>query len=144
MDGSKPITNQMGKRNTGRKLAMQALYQAEVRHTQIEKIISDYLEKSAFSEEAKTWSILLARETWNKKKDLDDIIEKYAIGWDLDRINLIDKSLLRIGLYEIQFTNTPPTVIINEILEIAKRYSTEDSTKFINGILGNFIQEKTA
>jgi len=58
----------------------------------------------------------------------------------LDRINPIDKALLRLALYEIIYDETPHQVVVNEILEICKRYSTDDSPKFINGILGEYIK----
>jgi len=131
----------MGKRNTGRKLAMQALYQAELRQRPISDILGDFLEESPFQADTKEVAIQLAQETSARQASLDELISRYSKDWDISRINIIDKNLLRLGFYEIQYTDTPYSIVINEILEIAKRYSTDDSHKFINGILGQFITE---
>jgi len=132
----------MGKRSTGRKLAMQALYQAEIRNVPIEEIIDGFLEDGRYIDETIKWATFLATQTWVKREDMDKIIEKYSIGWDLDRISPIDKSLLRIALYEIVYESTSPNVVINEVIEMAKRYSQEESPKFLNGILGEFIKKE--
>ena len=134
----------MGKRNTGRKLAMQILYQTDIRDVGvIENVLQQFLHNEPlFSQETKDWASFLARSVWEKREELDLIIADYSIGWDLNRINLIDKHLLRIGLYELIYTDTVPNIVLNEVIEIAKRYSTDDSPKFINGILGKYIKEK--
>lgn len=132
----------MGKRNTGRKLAMQLLYQADIRKKPIELIIQSFLSESPFIDETKEWTVFLANGAWEKKEILDQIIKKYSIGWDLDRMNLVDKNLLRTALFELRFTDTPINVVLNEVIEIAKRYSTDDSPKFINGLLGNYVKDE--
>ena len=113
----------MGKRTTGRKLAMQALYQAEIRSLDVKDITKDFFQ--AFNYEKKTveWAAFLAENTWSKKSVLDKAIKKYSIDWDLDRINPIDRNLLRLALYELRYTETPPSVVLNEVIEIAKKYS---------------------
>ena len=131
----------MGKRNTGRKLAMQTLYQTEVRKADIETVLDVFMEKAAYLETTKEWSCFLARNTFAKKEELDKIIAQYAIDWDLDRINPLDKSLLRLALYKLKYTDTPLRVVLDEVIEIAKKYSTQDSAKFINGILGKYISD---
>lgn len=130
----------MGKRNTGRKLAMKALYQAELQKVTIEEINKDYLIKSRYLEDTKNWAINLSQGTWSKLTELDQLISTYAVGWSLKRINPIDKSILRIAFYELLETDTPVQIVINEALEIAKKYSTDDSPKFINGILGKYVE----
>ena len=63
-------------------------------------------------------------------------------GWSLERLTLIDKALLRLGLYEVKyFEETPGRVAVNEIIEIAKKYSDETSAKFVNGLLSQFVTE---
>ena len=63
-------------------------------------------------------------------------------GWSLERLTLTDKTLLRLGLYEIKFFDeTPSRVAVNEIIEIAKKYSDETSSKFVNGLLSQFVEE---
>ena len=130
----------MGKRSTGRKLAMQALYQAELRQQDITDILADSLEPSHYLPETKTWAISLATQTWAAREILDPIISRLAIGWEFDRINPIDKSLLRMAFYEMIYMKTDPGIVLNEVIEIAKKYSTDDSPKFLNGILGKYVE----
>ena len=131
----------MGKRSTGRKLAMQALYQSELRQQSMDFILADTLEVSGYLPETRDWAIQLAKETWAYRCELDAVIVHYAIGWDLDRMNPIDKSLLRMALYEMRYLKTDPGIVLNEVIEIAKKYSTDDSPKFLNGILGKYVEE---
>ncbi len=80
----------------------------------------------------------------NKRPKLDDIIEKAAPDWPIDKIALIDRNILRIGLYELLFedrTQVPAKVAINEAIELAKTYGGETSGKFINGVLGAVYKE---
>lgn len=75
-------------------------------------------------------------------KDLDIIIQEKVSNWEMDRIALIDRILLRIGISELMnFPDIPPKVTINEVIEIAKDYSTSNSNKFINGILDAFLSD---
>jgi len=67
--------------------------------------------------------------------ELDEIIAKHAANWRLDRISAIDRAILRLGLHEMRTTDTPAKVVINEAVELAKRYSSEEAGGFVNGIL---------
>ena len=133
----------MGSRHTGRKLAMQLLYQAESQNIEdITDIINDYLVMGNYQEETKSWAQTLARGVWKSKKENDSIIKQYLKGWDINRINRIDLSLLRLAFFEMIELKTPQTIVINESLELAKKYSTDDSSKFINGILGTYVKNQ--
>ncbi len=133
----------MGSRHTGRKLAMQLLYQAESQNVEdITDIINDYLVMGNYQEETKSWAQKLARGVWESKKENDSIIKQYLKGWDINRINRIDLSLLRLAFFEMIELKTPQTIVINESLELAKKYSTDDSSKFINGILGTYVKNQ--
>lgn len=84
----------------------------------------------------------LARGAWQKRAELDKIIVRYAEGWTLERMANADRNLLRLALYEaLHREDIPQSVSINEAVELAKRYSTQDSAKFINGILGSFSRD---
>ena len=131
----------MGRRTTGRKLAMQVIYQAEVNEDKLNEAISDYIEASKFHNFSKSFSIELARGAWTSREEADTLLTNYAIGWDLDRISLIDKSICRLAFYELIHTDTPHTVVLNEAIELAKKYAAEDSPKFINGILGAYVKD---
>jgi transcription antitermination protein NusB len=78
----------------------------------------------------------LIRGVLDKQKELDTTIVKYAKNWELHRMAVVDRNILRLALYEMYFRDDiPPVVSINEAVDIAKRFSTEDSGKFVNGIL---------
>ncbi len=130
----------MSKRSNSRKLAMRVIYQYSVRNNTIEEIFSG-LETDSYGNETIKWAEHITNLVEANIKDIDQIIHNYSIDWDLDRINEVDKALLRIGISEIKFTDTPYQVVVNEIIELSKLYSTEDSSKFINGILGKFVND---
>ena len=81
-------------------------------------------------------------KTYKTKKDeIDGIIKQYAIGWDIDRLFKIDKDILRIAIIELVYVKDAPVkVVIDEALELAKKYSTDDSPSFINGILAKVVE----
>jgi len=86
----------------------------------------------------------LAEAIVEKQKTLDDIIEKAAPDWPIDRISVVDRNILRIGLYELLFADrkeVPPKVAINESIELAKTFGGENSGKFVNGVLGAVYKE---
>jgi N utilization substance protein B len=77
-----------------------------------------------------------------KQKDLDLVIEKAAPDWPIDKISVIDRNILRIGLYELLFADrgqVPPKVAINEAIELSKTFGGETSSKFVNGVLGAVV-----
>ncbi|RAP33426.1 transcription antitermination factor NusB [Candidatus Marinamargulisbacteria bacterium SCGC AG-410-N11] len=132
----------MSKRRTGRKLAMQLLYQFDIKQINISEIIKDLNENRSYEVETKSWATELASGTLKMIDISDGIISKYSESWDINRVNKIDKSILRLALFEITKTETDNKIILNEYLEIAKKYSTEDSYKFINGILGAYVNDQ--
>ena len=119
---------------------MQAVYQAEVSGMDIEQSLSNLFENESFVPETIAFATELATSTWSQREKIDGIIEKLAIEWPLDRIGKVDRSLLRISLCELMGKESPPSVIINEAVELAKKYSSEEAAKFINGILGAWIK----
>lgn len=132
----------MGKRSSGRKMAMQILYQYEMRGDSPENILESSLFAGKRPMETKDFALDLSNGCIEKINELDEIISNLAKGWPIERITKVDKSILRLALYELKYTDTPEKVIINEAVELAKNFSTEDSSKFINGILGSVIKEK--
>ncbi|MBR6738564.1 MAG: transcription antitermination factor NusB, partial [Oscillospiraceae bacterium] len=73
--------------------------------------------------------------------ELDDFIARYAKGWSFDRIHLVAAAVMRVAMYEVLYCkDIPNSVAINEAVEIAKKYETEETVKFINGILGSFVR----
>jgi len=130
----------MGKRTTARRLAMQAIYQSEISKTDIDQALDNLFEEEGLPEETKIFARHLAKEAQNNKDKLDSKITEFSKNWSIDRINMINKSILRLAFYELLFEkDTPKPVVINEALELAKKYSDEQSAKFINGILGSAV-----
>ncbi|MCD5408452.1 transcription antitermination factor NusB [Candidatus Bipolaricaulota bacterium] len=75
--------------------------------------------------------------------EIDRLIDQRAQGWGLDRLALVDRNILRLALFELLYTDTPPEVVIDEAVELAKEYGTEQAPKFINGILDRVWKERT-
>ncbi len=131
----------MGKRSTSRRLAMQALYQAELAGIEVETALKNITENEKLIPETVDFAASLALSAWAARAELDKIIQEMAIDWHLDRIGKVDRSILRLSINELKLGDTPDSVIINEAVELAKKYSGEESAKFINGILGAFVRK---
>jgi len=93
--------------------------------------------------DVKNYAIKIA-ETFQKNNDeIDEIIKNYSTGWDFDRLVKMDKDILRIALSELLYIKeTPMKVVVDEALELAKKYSTDDSSSFVNGVLAKVIVDK--
>ena len=92
--------------------------------------------------EVKSYAIQIAQAYQQHNKEIDDMIKKYSTGWDFDRLVKMDKDILRIAIVELLYIkDTPMKVVVDEALELAKKYSTDDSAAFINGILAKVIVE---
>ncbi|MDQ3814099.1 MAG: transcription antitermination factor NusB [Armatimonadota bacterium] len=135
----------MGKRRSGRELAFRLLFQCDVGEVPLDEVLEAARETSEATPEVWEFAVELARGAWQAHSELDAIIVRYATGWSLDRMANADRNLLRLALYEILYRDDiPQSVSINEAVELAKRYSTADSAKFINGILGSFARDRAA
>jgi transcription antitermination protein NusB len=129
----------MGKRSTARRLAMQAIYQSEISGIDIDQSLENLFEGDV-TEDAKKFATHLARGVQTNKASLDKKVSELSKNWSIDRISIINMSIIKLALYELTYEkDTPRPVIINEALELAKRYSDEESAKFINGILGTAV-----
>ena len=131
----------MGIRHIGRKLAIQALYQASTRNDDVIEFIDYFIDDSDFDDDAKSFGKDLVIGAWTAHEESDKFIKEYSIGWSFDRINLIDLSIMRLAFYELSVKETPVNVILDEAVELAKEFSTMESSKFINGILGKFVAD---
>jgi len=82
----------------------------------------------------------LARGTRTHLAEIDQLITRFAEHWTLERMAAVDRNVLRMAIFELQQTTTPVPVVINEAVELAKRYSTEESGRFVNGLLGKVVR----
>lgn len=121
----------MARRRGSRRIALDVLYEREVGTRSLQEILSGYSSEPAYEFAAR----LVAGVT-EHLDEIDALISKYAEDWTIDRMPVIDRNLLRLGVFEIlHLSDVPAAVTIDEAVELAKRYSTEDSGRFINGVL---------
>lgn len=126
----------MGSRRKARELAMQFLYGFEINRIDLAQALESFWSINPVKDESRGFSERLIRGTIDKGEKIDELIVQHTINWNLDRIAIIDKSILRLATYELLFCDDiPPIVSINEAVDIAKKFSTPDSGKFVNGIL---------
>ena len=130
----------MGSRTTARRIAMQAIFQSEASQEDIKKSLEDIFAEEKITDDTRKFTTKIALGASSNKEELDAKITVLAKNWSIDRINLVNKSILRLALYELIYEkDVPKAVVINEALELAKRYSDEESAKFINGVLGSVV-----
>ena len=132
----------MGKRRSSRELALKFLYQFELNGGDLDEQIKLFLERNSSHEDVANFMKELLVSLINKMEEIDEIIQKFSDHWILDRMTVIDRNILRMGTCELLFNfSTPPKVVINEAIDIAKKYGNEDSPEFINGILDKVYNE---
>lgn len=95
-------------------------------------------------EEARPLTRALAEGVDEHREELDDIVAAHAKGWTVDRIAPLDMNVMRVALYEIEFTDTPVEVAIDEAVELAKEYCGAEAPGFVNGILGAVVRDREA
>jgi transcription antitermination protein NusB len=128
----------MGARRKARICALQMLFQFDVARPGVDELIRTYW--SEFGDEngdvARDFSNGLTLGAISHLAEIDDLIKKRAENWRINRMAVVDRNILRLAIYEFLYeSDTPKTVVINEALEIARRFSTFEATQFINGIL---------
>jgi len=127
----------MRKRTQSREYALKVLYQAELTRREIhlaaEKFWSEF---ESIDEHVRSFSDRLTTGVEENLKKIDDKISEHATNWQLKRMAVIDRNVLRIGTFELIYaSDIPPKVTINEAVELAKKYGDTESSKFVNGIL---------
>jgi N utilization substance protein B len=130
----------MAARHRSREHALQILYQWDMRKQPVEESIaafygSLYSEESTVEPERDEFLEQLVRGTVEKAGEIDALISGHAEHWRIERMPAVDRNILRLAIYEMRNTETPPAVVIDEALELARRFSTEESVQFVNGVL---------
>jgi transcription antitermination protein NusB len=127
-----------GARHKARELALQVLYEIDsVKHTATEAL-QHILTRIEVSEETGQFANELIEGVLKNKEQLDQNIRDFAPAWPLDQISLVDRNVLRLAIFEILLDNkTPVKVAINEAVELAKTFGSNNSSRFINGVLGS-------
>ncbi len=132
-------------RRKSREMALQTLFQLDYNNTTQDEALQAVLsENSSLSEHTKTYTEDLVRGTQEHLLEIDDVIANVSMEWKIDRMAGIDRNIARMAIYEMNFgsEDLPPNVVINEAVELAKLFGTEESSRFVNGILGALIKKK--
>lgn len=129
----------MGKRRKAREIVLKVLYEAEFSDRSADDILEDQLQSRHAGDETSSYARSLLAQVSRSAADLDAGIAASAANWDFSRISLIDRNILRFAMAELLFfPEIPTSVIINEAVEIAHKYSSSDAGRFVNGILDRF------
>ena len=132
----------MGKRRRAREFALQILFQQDINRNNWEEGLKLFWELTPADPDVVTFTNVLVRGTIEHLKEIDHLIKKYAQNWDINRMAVVDRNLLRFSIYELlYFEEIPPKVTINEAIELAKTFGTQESGRFINGILDRICKE---
>jgi transcription antitermination protein NusB len=131
----------MGSRRRSREEALQILYAIDISGTPVHRAIADFAE--ARSEIIDPFTEYLLYETVRQRDVIDQILEEYMTHWRVDRLSVIDRNILRLGIAEIMCCEDVPTkVTINEYIEVAKKFGGPDSAGFINGVIDKAAQDR--
>ncbi|HEV8310952.1 MAG TPA: transcription antitermination factor NusB [Methylomirabilota bacterium] len=133
----------MGRRRKARELALQLLYELELRgDSDLDATADEFWRRQAVPDAIRSFADTIVRGTRANQPKIDELIGRFAEHWDLDRMAVVDRNILRAGIFELLWGGeVPPKVAINEALDIARKFSTEESTRFINGVLDRVRRE---
>ena len=133
----------MKKRTRARELALQALYQLDIQGEDFASEVAGFVGDEETDAETVEFALALVRGVALEREELDARISSVAQNWDISRMAVIDRNVLRMATYELLFREEiPPKVSINEAIELGKRFSTKNSGAFINGILDRIKSAK--
>ena len=137
----------MANRHLSRSIAMQSLYEWDFngrKKAELDGVIKKNVAEFGPGMEDDSFVFALTKGVIDNQKKIDPIIEKCAPEWPLDQVTIVDRNILRLGIYELLFGNyeeVPPKVAINEAIELAKSFGGESSGRFVNGVLGTIYRE---
>ncbi len=130
-------------RRKAREMVLQALYASECMEDSPEESLKKLLENKNLTENNLLFVRKLFRAVMQNIPFADEKISALIVNWEINRIATIDKVILRIAIIELaEFPDVPVKVVLNEAIELAKKYSTEESSKFVNGVLDTFINKQ--
>src|SRR5690606_17876418 len=141
------------KRRQAREIAVQSLYQMEMNRVSARAAVDAILEEARADnelnldvsalDEIEGFARELVEGVARHREEIDRLLQAYLTGWQLDRLSRVDKQILRLAAYELLYRDdVPPKAAINEAIELAKHFGTEESGRFVNGVLGRLIREK--
>jgi N utilization substance protein B len=135
----------VGKRREGREAAVQFLFQDDLNKTDVEAlpaVLDEFWKLRESAARTRQFATELIRGVFENHEAIDERIKRVTANYELHRIAPVDRNILRVAIYEMIYTSeVPPVVCINEAIEIAKRFGSEDSGRFVNGILDRLKEE---
>ena len=125
-----------GKRSQARESALKTLYQMDITKDTPDQALKVFFRHHRVPISSQPFVSHLVQGTAQHLAQIDEMLSRHATNWALDRMAIVDRNILRLGVFELLFNEeTPPKVVINEAVELAKRFGTTDSGKFVNGVL---------
>ncbi len=132
----------MGLRRAARECALQMLYEYDVGRLSQREILATFWEMNEHPKKVREFATQLFEGSLERLKEIDKTIQQHTKNWRLSRMAAVDRNILRLAVYEfLSDSKTPGTVVINEALEIAKKFSTHESAQFVNGILDSIKKD---
>jgi N utilization substance protein B len=129
-----------GFRHKARIIALQTLYELDCSAHKPKEILTRLLEEKILPDETADFARSLVNGVIKNRKDIDDVIQKFAPAFPINQIATIDRNILRLAIFEILFDNRVPVkAAINEAVELAKSFGSDTSKKFVNGVLGSIV-----
>jgi N utilization substance protein B len=133
----------MGSRHHARERALQILFQYDI-HGKAGLWLDVFWTENEATDEVKAFAERLVAGVLDKKKELDTLIGKYATNWKVSRMPIVDRNILRAGVYELLWMDdVPAKVTVNEAIELAKSFGDDDASKFVNGILDQVLTKES-
>lgn len=130
-----------GTRRAARELALRLLYQVDIGQMPLEDCFAFAVEHMPLDEEGQQFARELASGTLQHLSHVDSVITRFAIGWPPERQPAPDRNVLRLAVYELLYhPETPSSVVISEAVELAKKYNSDESGRFVNGVLGSVFK----
>ena len=132
----------MAGRTRAREVALQALFQEDLNPRETRDQVMPLLENRLKEPELREFAVSLVLGVLRNRDELDALIAAKADNWSVSRMAVTDRNVIRMGAYEIRYTDTPPRVAIDEAVELAKRFGSANSSQFVNGILDKLIEKQ--
>lgn len=133
----------MSRRSRAREIVLQVLYQSDMNPDQPDDVRQRFIEaRLNYDRQLVAFAVELLAGVRRHQSEIDRQLEMTAQNWKLSRMPTTDRNVLRLGAFEVLFTQTPDRVAINEAIELAKRYGTQNSAQFVNGILDRLMNNK--
>lgn len=132
-------------RRLAREAVLKALFAVDLGKIPLDRVLNDVLDEAKLPPQHEEFARQLAKGAEARRELSDRVIAELAVDWTVERMATIDRNVLRLALYEIyERADIPDSVTVNEAVELAKKYGTDDSGKFINGILGEIVRRRSA